>query len=98
MAHQVIWSPTAVLDLQDILSYIADSDPTAADDFGRELIASVERLPEFPESGRVVPEFGDEFIREIIRKPCRIVYRLKPEEQLVEIVRIWHAARGTPEV
>ena len=97
MAHRVIWSPAAHLDLWDILSYIADSDPAAAGDFGRKVLASVERLADFPTSGRVVPEFGDETIREIIRKPCRIVYRLKPEEQLVELARIWHAARGIPE-
>ncbi len=98
MAFELIWSPTARLDLWDTLSYISKSDPQAARDFGSHLFDSVEQLRHFPESGRMVPEFDDPDIREIVRKPCRIVYRVRHSEQLVEIVRIWHAARGIPEI
>jgi toxin ParE1/3/4 len=80
------------------LSYISEFDREAAASFGRNVFDSVERLTDFPESGRIVPEFKDPTIREIIRKPCRIVYRLKKDEALVEIARIWPAARGIPKV
>jgi plasmid stabilization system protein ParE len=46
---------------------------------------AVERLVVFPESGRVVPEFKDVTIREIIHRPCRIVYRIKAGQNRVEI-------------
>ena len=75
MAYQLIWSPTSRLDLQDLLAYIASDDPLAAQNFARGVFNAIERLAEFPESGRVVPEFNERTIREVIRRPCRIVYR-----------------------
>ncbi|MBC8524595.1 MAG: hypothetical protein ISR54_00775 [Chlorobium phaeobacteroides] len=45
-----------------------------------------------------MPEFNEPLIREVIRKPCQIVYRLDNDKQLIEIVRVWHAARGTPDI
>ena len=98
MAFTIVWSPTARFDLRDILSYISEFDPAAAASFGRNVFDSIERLIDFPESGRIVPEFRDPTIREIIRKPCRIIYRLQKEEAIVEIARIWHAARGIPAI
>jgi toxin ParE1/3/4 len=94
MAHGLTCSPTARLDLREILAYIAGDDPSAARTFIQSLFRAVERLPTFPESGRMVPEFDDPTIREIIRRPCRIVYRIKTGSTLIEIVRVWHAAQG----
>jgi toxin ParE1/3/4 len=71
---------------------------SAAERFVGSLFQVVERLAAFPESGRVVPEFGDPSIREVIRRPCRIVYRVDRTKQVIEIARVWHAARGIPEV
>lgn len=69
-----------------------------AEVFGYRLIAETDKLKSFPEIGRVVPEYGIPTIREIIVRSYRIVYRLNHELQRVEIVRLWHAARGTPEL
>jgi plasmid stabilization system protein ParE len=98
MAFKLIWSPTARLDLKDIAAFIAEDSPSATDRFVRSLFQTVERLADFPESGRIVPEFGDPNIREVIRKPCRIVYRIRRRKCTIEIARVWHAARGTPEI
>lgn len=98
MAYPLIWSPMARLDLRDLLAYIAEDDPVAAQNFARGVVDVIERLAEFPQSGRVVPEFGENSIREVIRRPCRIVYRVRTEVRQIEIVRIWHAARGRPEL
>ena len=98
MAFELTWSSTARLDLVDLRETIADADPEAADRFVRRLFQAVERLVDFPESGRVVPEFNDPEIREVIRRPCRIVYRIRKGDQQIQIVRVWHAARGTPDV
>ena len=57
----------------------------------REIVAAVERLADYPESGRVVPEFDDPQLREIIHPPFRIVYRLDPER--ARIVRVWRGER-----
>jgi toxin ParE1/3/4 len=98
MAFSLIWSPTAKLDLWDILSYISESNPSAANRFGTAVFESIERLRDFPQSGRIVPEMDDDAIREIIVSPCRVIYRLNQHDHMVEIARIWHAARGTPEI
>lgn len=96
MACRITWSPSARLDLLDLKDYISLDSPEIAKRFIASLFKAVERLEEFPLSGRVVPEFEDEQLREIIRKPCRIVYRLNSDNSVIEIVRVWHAARGIP--
>lgn len=63
--------------------------------FGYELISETGRLQEFPELGRIVPEYRNDHIREIIFRPYRIVYRIDYETKLYEIARVWHSARGT---
>ena len=98
MAHKLIWAPSALLDLKDIASYIAEASPQSSIRFVKSIFQNIEQLIDFPESGRIVPEFEDPCIRELIRKPCRIIYRLKSQEKIVEIVRIWHAARGLPQI
>jgi plasmid stabilization system protein ParE len=98
MAYKLIWSPSARLDFKGIAAYIAEDDPLAAQNFVNSVFQAVERLIDFPDSGRVVPEFGDADIREIIRRPCRVVYRINREKHTVEIARVWHAARGIPDI
>ena len=66
--------------------------------FGYELISETNRLQEFPEFGRSVPEYRDDNIREIIFRPYRIVYRIDHERRLCEIARVWHSARGLPQL
>ncbi len=98
MACRLTWAPSARLDLRELASYIAESRPAAAARFVRHVFDAVEHLADFPESGRIVPEFNDPAIREVICRPCRIVYRVKASERIVEIARVWHAARGIPQL
>jgi len=98
MAYRLIWAPSARLDLRELASYIAESRPRASGRFVKNVLRTVEHLSNFPKSGRVVPEFNNPNIREVVRRPCRIVYRVKPKEHIVEIVRVWHAARGIPQL
>lgn len=98
MAFHLIWSPSAQLDVKDIAAFIAEDSPSAAQRFVKRLFQAVEILADFPESGRIVPELDDPDIREVIRRPCRIVYRINRTRRTVEIVRVWHAARGLPDI
>jgi plasmid stabilization system protein ParE len=61
-------------------------------------MSQVDVLAQFPQLGRVVPEENDETIREIILRPCRIIYKVLAEKQIIGILRIWHGARGEPEI
>jgi plasmid stabilization system protein ParE len=96
MAYKLIWSPAARDDLHDIVVFIAHDNPNRAMSFGYELISETDRLQQFPELGRIVPEYRDDGMREIVLRPYRIIYRVDHERALREIVRVWHSARGIP--
>ena len=98
MAYDLVWSPIALDDLHHIVRFIARDNPDHAMSFGYELISKTERLREFPEFGRVVPEYQNSIIREIIFRPYRIVYRANHEKKRCEIARVWHSARGMPTI
>ena len=55
------------------------------------IVASIEALADYPNIGRIVPEFDQPFLRELIRAPFRIVYRRDPKH--VRVVRIWRSER-----
>lgn len=96
MAYKLTWSPAARDDLHDIVVFIARDNPERAMSFGYQLISKTDHLQTFPRLGRLVPEYQNDDLREIILRPYRIVYRLNHERKLCEIVRVWHSARGTP--
>ena len=98
MDLEIVWSPTARLDFRDLTLFIAENNPSAANQFRNKILNHIKQLKKFPTSGRVVPEFQDENIREIIQSPYRIVYRIKKDNNVIQIVRIWHAARGLPDL
>ena len=93
---QLIWSPQSLRDLETIKAYIASDSPPYADLVVRRLVAAVERLSTFPESGRVVPECNTPEIREVIVRPYRIVYRLRLG--VVEIATVFRASRLFPDL
>ena len=96
MGYQITLAPSARRDLRDIVRYISYDSPQRALVFGQFLLAQIKRLAEFPELGRIVPEFDRPEIREIVVRNYRVIYRVRSSEQFVEIVRFWHGARGIP--
>jgi toxin ParE1/3/4 len=98
MDYQVVLSPSARADLRDIVRYISFDAPDRALQFGGFLVSRTRLLARSPELGRIVPEFDDAMIREIIVGLYRVVYRINRTQRLVEVIRFWHAARGTPEI
>jgi toxin ParE1/3/4 len=98
MAYKLIWSPASRDDLRDIVSFISRDSRQRAETFGYRRITDTDKLESFSEIGRVVPEYGVPTIREIIVRSYRVVYRVNHERKLVEIARVWHAARGTLEL
>jgi toxin ParE1/3/4 len=88
----ISFAASALGDLEEIRAWY---ERQHAEDTGRRLvqdiIAAIERLGQFPESGRIVPEFGVTSLREIIHPPFRLVYRLDPLR--VRVVRVWRSER-----
>ena len=63
--------------------------------FGYELISETERLQEFPEFGRIVPEYRNDDIREMFTGRTGLCTGSITREKVVKL-RVWHSARGTP--
>ena len=79
-------------DIRDLKAYIAKDSPYYARRFTERVIASVEKLEEFPKIGRPVPEAeGRDDVRELIYQGYRIIYLTKPDR--VFIVTIMHGSR-----
>jgi|SRR5215831_4697893 len=97
MAYQLIWAPAARNDLRDITAFIARDNPDRAFSFAYELISQTDKLQQFPEIGRTVPEYRTGNLREIIFGRYRIVYRVNHARKRCEIARVWHSARGIPQ-
>lgn len=91
----IVWSPESLGDLQAIHTYVSEDSPRYADLVVRRIVAAVEQLGQYPESGRVVPERGDPALREIIVAPYRAVYRTR--DNLVEVVTVFRSSRQFPE-
>ncbi len=98
MDFKIVWTLHARQDLRDIASFIDAENPSAALKLGDQVFNRVKSLEQFPELGRVVPNYFRSTLREIVVNPYRIIYRFRPKERTVEILRIWHGARGEPEV
>lgn len=73
--------------VSEIARYIARDNPDAAERWVNELFDSVERLAEFPESGRVVPEVGVRRIREVIFGAYRVIYSVKDKIEILTVRR-----------
>jgi len=88
---EVRWSLNSFKDLEQITEFISVDSPLYAPMFIKKIIHSVDRLELFPLSGRIVPEYEDEAIREIIFHNYRIIYRIKKD--IIEVSSISHSAK-----
>lgn len=85
------WTAQAIEDVETICEFIAKDSVIYACLFAKDILQAVALLPKFPESGRIVPEFSRENIREIILGNYRIIYRIQYDA--VEILTVYHSAR-----
>ncbi len=83
----IIWSPLALERVEDIARYIAEDKPETAVKWVDGLFATVERLAEFPESGRIVPEVGSRRIREVLLGTYRVIYSVKEQIDILTVRR-----------
>jgi len=88
---RVHWTDNALKHLLDIYEYIAQNSPFYAERMVDRLTNRSEQIASFPMSGRNVPEYPGEDIRELIEKPYRIIYRIKPDQ--IDVLAVVHGAR-----
>ncbi|MCH8261701.1 MAG: type II toxin-antitoxin system RelE/ParE family toxin [Proteobacteria bacterium] len=89
---KILIADSALNDLKAIKEYYAEEGvPQTGDEFIIHIITHIETLIDNPEIGRIVPEFNEKNIRELIHSPFRIVY-LK-EEKIIHVIRVWRSER-----
>lgn len=89
---QLLIADAAFNDLADIQSYYREQGVGhIGDKFVSEIIAHLEVLVEHPEIGRIVPEFAEPNIRELIHPPFRVVYWL--DNPIIHVIRVWRSER-----
>lgn len=89
---KTVFANSALNDLDDIKDYYLEQGvPHIGEDFVVAIFEHIDTLVDHPDIGRVVPEFEEEYIRELIHRPFRIVYLR--ETKVIQIIRIWRSER-----
>ncbi|MDD2762322.1 MAG: type II toxin-antitoxin system RelE/ParE family toxin [Methylomonas sp.] len=91
MAQRLTWSPEAIEDLNSIRDYIARDSLFYARSVVRKVLETAKQIPDAAGIGRVVPEIGDETIRERFVYSYRLVYKL--DERQITVVAVIHGKR-----
>ena len=92
MSLRVRFTPAARQQLLGAVSYIRQDNPAAAQRFRDAVAHALGRVSEYPESGRLLPEFPDLPHREVIVGPYRFFYRVKG--RTIWIVGAWHSRQA----
>ena len=90
---KVVWTDRAKARLKRIHAEVTHHDPQAADDLVRRLVRRSLQLRTVARSGRKVPEYGRDDIRELKERPYRIIYRLSDR---VDVVAVMHYRQLLP--
>jgi len=89
---KILISNSAVSDLENVKGYYEEEGvPEIGLKIVTSIIEHIQTLKENPDIGRIIPEFGETKIRELIHPPFRVVYLR--EQHSVHIVRVWRSER-----
>jgi toxin ParE1/3/4 len=91
---RVRFTPSARREFLEALEFIEQDSPAAADALLTRSVDGLAQLHDFPESGRVLPEFPDLPYREVLVNRYRFFYHVV--DDTVWIVAVWHE-RQLPE-
>ena len=88
---RVHWTENAIGHLVNIYEYISLNSPTYAKRMVDKITRRSEQIADHPYSGRKVPEYETNDIRELIEKPFRIIYRIKSDQ--IDVLAVIHGAQ-----
>jgi len=89
---KIVWTELSIVDLKEIFDYIAVDSIRYATITTNTIYQRVQPISDNPFIGRIVPEFNEKLIRELLVGNYRIIYRIKDNIQ-VDVLRIYHSAR-----
>jgi plasmid stabilization system protein ParE len=89
---RVDWSKKAELDIKSIYERYLRHSLLAAENRLRTIRDRTSQLADFPDSGRMMPEFENRYLRELIEGDYRIIYERFPDR--IEIVSVAHGRQS----
>jgi len=89
---KINWTEISITDLNEIFDYIGEDSARYATITINRIYQRVQPVAHNPYIGRIVPEFNDNHLRELIEGNYRIIYRIK-SENIVDVLRVYHSAR-----
>ncbi|WP_071891103.1 type II toxin-antitoxin system RelE/ParE family toxin [Hymenobacter sp. PAMC 26628] len=89
---QIVWSNPAIEDLHQLREFYSQFSEGYANRLIDKLIARVDILINFPQSGRMAPQFKDGLTRELVSGDYSIIYRIHTTDTVV-ISRIQNNAK-----
>lgn len=89
---KVAWSETAQDHLAAIYAYISKDSPRYALRMVDRLTRRSQQIAQAPLSGRRVPEYELDQVRELFEGPFRIIYHIKPEQ--IDVIAVIHGSRN----
>ncbi len=84
----VRWSPVAKADLKEVYTYINRDSKYYAKKVASEIVTRSEALETYPRMGRMVEEFNNPNLRELIIYSYRLIYRISNNN--IEVVALVH--------
>jgi len=93
---RIVWTLEAISDLESVRDFIGRTSPHYGNVVAASLVESMDRIMDFPRSGRIVPELQREDTREVIHGLYRIVYRLLDDERVAEVLTVLRSSRPFP--
>ena len=90
----VYWSRKAKIRLSQIQAYVAKDSPMNAARLANRLVQRGERLAAEPRIDRRVAEYPEENLREVLERPYRLIYRVRPGR--VDIITVKHYRQKLP--
>lgn len=92
---RVHWTDHALAQLHAIHEHIAQDAPFYAMSVVDRITRRSQQIAEFPDSGRAVPEYESDDVREVIETPYRIISTIRGEQ--IDVVAILHGAQEPPD-
>jgi plasmid stabilization system protein ParE len=89
---KIVWTEISIIDLKEIFDFIADDSVRYATITTNRIYQRAQEIIDNPYLGRIVPEFNEKFVRELVEGNYKIIYRIKSNIQ-IDILRVYHSSR-----
>jgi toxin ParE1/3/4 len=98
MDYEVAWTEQATSDLEEITTFISQTNPAAAERIANAIVDRVNLLRTVPLMGAIYPSGSAGRHRFVVSGKYRIFYRVQEDKERVEILCIRHHARQDPQL